>query len=123
MNHCKLFVASLALTFAATQARAQDNSATNDFISSWLAMVTRTQDQQPHWMTPLVTVTPRLEQEFRFDVFSEALTNHAHLDNYGAGKGLEIVPSEDTEIIIGMPPYETRTSNAGKTLADGWADW
>jgi hypothetical protein len=75
-------------------------------------------------MTPLATVTPRLEQEFRFDVFSETLPTHAHLDNYGAGKGLEITPTENTEIIIGAPPpYETRRSNVGKTLADGWADW
>ena len=27
----------------------------------------RTQAEQPHWVTPLVTVTPRLEQEFRTD--------------------------------------------------------
>lgn len=75
-------------------------------------------------MTPLATVTPRLEQEFRFDVFSETLPTHAHLDNYGAGKGLEIIPTENTEIIIGAPPpYETRRSNVGNTLADGWADW
>src|SRR5438105_12027642 len=24
-------------------------------------------ESQPHWMTPVVTVTPRLEQEFRYD--------------------------------------------------------
>ena len=66
---------------------------TDDFITSWLAMVTATEDAQPRWMTPLVTVTPRLEQEFRFDFFSETLNNHAHLDNYGAGKGLEIIPT------------------------------
>jgi hypothetical protein len=116
----KIFVASLTLSFAATPVWAED---TADYISSWLAMVGRTQDAQPRWMTPLVTVTPRLEQEFRFDVFSEALPTHAHLDNYGAGKGLEFIPTEDTEIIIGVPPYETRTSNAGKTLAEGWGDW
>src|SRR5438477_5012549 len=26
-------------------------------------------ESQPHWMTPVVTVTPRLEQEFRYDQF------------------------------------------------------
>ena len=34
---------------------------------SWLDMVSATQAAQPNWMTPLVTVTPRLEQEFRWD--------------------------------------------------------
>lgn len=95
----------------------------DDFISSWLAMVTATQDQQPRWMTPVVTVTPRLEQELRLDYYSETLNNHAQLDNYGAGKGLEIIPTPDTEVIIGIPPYDVRTSNTGSTLAQGWADW
>src|SRR5580704_10004433 len=38
-------------------------SASGSFIGSWLAMVTATQNET----TPLVTVTPRLEQEFRAD--------------------------------------------------------
>jgi hypothetical protein len=29
-------------------------------FSSWLSMVSATQEAQPHWMTPLFTVTPRL---------------------------------------------------------------
>jgi hypothetical protein len=29
---------------------------------SWLDMVSASQAAQPNWMTPLVTVTPRLEQ-------------------------------------------------------------
>jgi hypothetical protein len=37
------------------------------FFSAWLDMVSATQKAQPNWMTPLVTVTPRLEQEFRAD--------------------------------------------------------
>jgi hypothetical protein len=32
---------------------------------SWLDMVSASQAAQPSWMTPLVTATPRLEQEFR----------------------------------------------------------
>jgi hypothetical protein len=124
MTHRMILATSLAIACAASPSWAADTSPTDDFMSSWLAMVGRSQDEQPHWMTPLATVTPRLEQEFRFDVFSETLPTHAHLDNYGAGKGLEIIPTENTEIIIGAPPpYETRRSNVGKTLADGWADW
>ena len=114
--------AGLALACVTTPGLAQIAD-TPDFFAAWFAMATRTQAEQPRWMTPLVTVTPRLEQEFRFDFFSETLNNHAHLDNYGVGKGVEIIPSEHTEVIIGIPPYETRTSNAGKTLADGWGDW
>jgi hypothetical protein len=38
---------------------------------SWLDMVSASQAAQPRWMTPLVTVTPRLEQEFRWDFYSQ----------------------------------------------------
>ena len=116
------FVAG-SVIFAAAPCQAGEPATDGGFISSWLAMVGHTQDEQPHWMTPLATVTPRLEQEFRFDMFSEDLASHGHLDNYGGAKGLEFIPSENTEIIIGVPPYETRTANDGKTLAAGWGDW
>ena len=32
-------------------------------IERWLRMVTEIQSEQPGWVTPLVTITPRLEQE------------------------------------------------------------
>ncbi|HEX5280304.1 MAG TPA: hypothetical protein VFW28_09505 [Micropepsaceae bacterium] len=112
----------LGLAIACPVAPASAQTA-DHFITSWLAMVTATQDQQPRWMTPVVTVTPRLEQELRLDYFSETLNNHAHLNNYGAGKGVEIIPAPNTEIIFGIPPYDVRSSNTGQTLADGWADW
>ena len=38
---------------------------------SWLEMVSASQAAQPNWMTPLVTVTPRLEQEFRWDFYDQ----------------------------------------------------
>src|ERR1700744_1967897 len=40
-------------------------------VESWLDMVSATQAAQPNWMTPLVTVTPRLEQELRADFYDQ----------------------------------------------------
>jgi len=40
----------------------------DNFFQRWFSMVSATQAEQPHWITPVVTVTPRLEQEFRFDL-------------------------------------------------------
>jgi hypothetical protein len=111
------------LAFYTGHAAAEDSAEADSLVSSWLAMVTRTQDAQPHWMTPLVTVTPRLEQEFRFDFYSEDLPNHGALTSYGASNRLEFVPTENTELAIGIPPYQTRTSNTRAMLADGWGDW
>ncbi len=85
-------------------------------------MVAATQAAQPHWMTPLVTVTPRLEQEFRADFFDTNQPGHKDTLNYGGGKGLEFIPTYNTEVIIGFPPWETITQ-PGKKEIEGWGDW
>ena len=94
----------MASSLIAWPALAEDAS----FFSNWLANVSSTQEEQPHWMTPLVTVTPRLEQEYRFDYGHSDLPKGATLDNYGGGKGIEIIPSRNTEIIVGVPAYEVK---------------
>jgi len=70
----------------------------------WLARVSATQAAQPRWMTPLATVTPRLEQEFRFDVLHE-VTPTGDITNVDNGKGLELIPTHNTELLINAPPY------------------
>ena len=82
-------------------------------------MVSRTQAAQPHWITPLVTVTPRLEQEFRFD--ADWLTNSSGIttENYDGGKGLEIIPNPRIEMLFNLPPYLVHNSPA---LRDGFGD-
>jgi hypothetical protein len=70
----------------------------------WLSRVSATQAEQPHWMTPLATVTPRLEQEFRFDVLHE-VTPTGDVTNVDNGKGLELIPSSRTELLINLPPW------------------
>ena len=74
------------------------------FFENWQARVTQTQAEQPHWVTPLVTVTPRLEQEFRFDILRQRIPGGKDLLNLGGGKGLELIPSRRIEIIIAAPP-------------------
>ncbi|OIR18096.1 hypothetical protein GALL_14230 [mine drainage metagenome] len=91
------------------------------FFSNWLANVSSTQEEQPHWMTPLVTVTPRLEQEYRFDYSHANLLKGVTLDNYGGGKGIEFIPSENTEIIVGVPAYEVKNI-PNKPSVSGVAD-
>ncbi len=89
--------------------------AEDTLVTKWLARVSQTQAEQPHWITPLVTVTPRLEQEWRSDFVSQSQSHGVSTTNYGNGKGLEIIPTEHTEIIFGVPPYvehnNSRSSN------------
>ena len=89
------------------------------FIDKWQDRAQQTQAEQPHWITPLVTVTPRLEQEFRFDVLRQ-LTPSGELLNLGAGKGLELIPSRNIEIIIAAPPAYLIHNNPA--IKDGFAD-
>jgi hypothetical protein len=88
------------------------------FMARYLARVSATQAMQPHWVTPLVTVTPRLEQELRTDFLSQPQTNHTRLWNYGNGKGIELIPLSRVELIFNIPPYLQHNS----TAKDGFGD-
>src|ERR1700678_3452501 len=59
-----------------------------DYFANWFDRVEAAQASQPHWMTPLVTVTPRLEQEVRYDQYWESRGNGSTLDIFDAGKGV-----------------------------------
>lgn len=92
----------------------------DDWVGDWFAMASRSQAEQPHWVTPLATVTPRLEQEFRTDYLHEHLPDGNSLDNYGNGKGLEVIPSENTEVLSNIPPY---VQHGGASEENGFGDF
>ncbi|HQT81153.1 MAG: hypothetical protein B7Z60_02715 [Ferrovum sp. 37-45-19] len=97
------------------------------FFSNWLDNVSKTQEIQPHWMTPLVTVTPRLEQEYRADFtriyIPQSNGTKVQTQYTGIGKGVELIPSENTEIIVGVPSYTNQSSSfAPNTSGSGFAD-
>ena len=56
----------------------------------------------------MFTVTPRLVQQFRYDMgwqLNSGFTNA----NYGSGKGLELVSLDRIELYVSAPPYLTHT--------------
>jgi hypothetical protein len=91
----------------------------SDYFSNWFARVEQAQASQPHWMTPLVTVTPRLEQEVRYDQYWEHLGTGAEVNTFGSGKGLELIPTTTNEMLLNPSPYTERSI---KRPATGWAD-
>ena len=115
MHRVKLLGTILLLCLSSTASVGQDG-----FIADWLNMVTQTQSEQPHWITPLATTTPRLEQEFRYDIQWQTHNNGVTTDNYGVSKGLEIIPQRNTEVILSVPPY---IANNPDSLQDGFGDW
>ncbi len=92
-------------------------------VSSWdgryQARVAATQSEQPHWITPLVTVTPRLEQELRTD-FVRNVSN-AGYDTwvYDNGKGLELIPFRRIELLFNTPPF---FNHLAPNTNDGFGD-
>jgi len=110
-------VLNLALVAAAGTAAAQTASgAAGDYFSR----VDQTQAEQPHWITPLVTVTPRLEEEVRYDQLWQSRPRGTDFTNYGVGKGVELIPLERVEVILGIPAYQVL--DTPKSTKRGWAD-
>jgi hypothetical protein len=114
MRHCVWFVVVLCLLSSAS------SLAQSSFASRWFDMVSQTQSEQPHWITPLNTTTPRLEQEFRYDMQWQTHNSGVTTDNYGVSKGLEIIPEKNVEVILAVPPYIV---NNPDSIHDGFGDW
>jgi len=87
-------------------------------MERWQARVTATQNEQPHWVTPLVTVTPRLEQELRTDFVHQYNPHGFAVWNYGNSKGLELIPQRRIEILVNVPPFFARSNGE----QDGFGD-
>lgn len=101
--------------------------AVGGYFANWFVRVDRTQAEQPHWITPLVTVTPRLEEELRYDQSFQAMQHGATLTNFGSGKGLELVPWDTVELILGIPNYASHEARRHAAVAtrgtDDFGDW
>jgi hypothetical protein len=71
-------------------------------------------------VTPLATTTPRLEQEVRYDLVWQRRPDGSTIENYGNGKGLEFIPAEKVEVILGIPAYLVHNQAPAQ---NGFADW
>lgn len=115
----------MAILLAATLCRAGDSTnllvtaSSDNYFGDWFNRVSRTQAEQPHWITPMATVTPRLEEEYRYDQMWEKMPAGKELDSYGAGKGVELIPAEHIELILGIPAYQYENTKPAK---EGWTD-
>jgi hypothetical protein len=114
----------LALFVFAGSAAAQTSTPGGEHKGFWARGFERSdksKTEQPHWLTPLATTTPRLEQEFRYDVnWSQAVPGKSYTETYGNTKGLELIPFENVEIIAAVPAYIVHNNPAVK---DGWGDF
>jgi hypothetical protein len=121
-----LVLTSILIIFCAAPCRAQSLDSFGDAIKNyfldWFPRVTRIQSEQPHWVTPLVTVTPRLEEELRYDQLWQANPHGFATNNFGGSKGLELIPFQNTEVILGIPAWIAHGGHPTREPTDGWAD-
>jgi hypothetical protein len=108
-----LFIAAV-ICLATTLSTAQDG-----YFANWFQRVDKTQAEQPHWITPLATTTPRLEEEVRYDQLWQVNAKGVTTDNYDGGKGLELIPFEKVEVIFNAPPY---LAHNDRKVRDGFGD-
>jgi hypothetical protein len=99
-----------------------------EYFVDWFPRVARIQSEQPAWISPLVTVNPCLLQQLRYDQLWQSQPHGVTSDNFGANKGLELIPWQDIEVSLGIPAWiahngaiqhPTKTSTPP---SDGWAD-
>src|SRR6266581_8649196 len=93
--------------------------AQDGYFPDWFTRVDKTKNEQPHWVTPVATTTPRLEEEYRYDQLWQTNSRGFTTNNYDGSKGLELIPSEKTEIIFNVPPYLVHNDPA---VHDGFGD-
>ena len=113
MRRTRPLFAMIVLCFSSRLSAAQDG-----FPANWFNMVSKTQAEQPHWITPLATTTPRLEQEFRYDLQWQTHNSGVTTDNYGVSKGLEIIPAKNFEVILAVPPNYALASLPSSFMRD-----
>jgi opacity protein-like surface antigen len=105
---CQVLIAAATLSIAALAAgqtsSAQDRD--SNFLADRLQVAAHADAEQPHWIAPLFTTTPRLLEQLRFDIATQPKKGY-ETTNFGGGKGLELIPFGNTEILISTPPYVT----------------
>ncbi len=114
MRRADPFLVVVLLCLSSTVTFAQDG-----YFANWFARVDKAKDEQPHWVTPLATTTPRLEEEYRYDQLWQTNGKGITADNYDGGKGLELIPLEKVEVIFNVPPFLVHNDPA---VRDGFGD-
>jgi hypothetical protein len=89
----------------------------DDWVHAWLREADQARASQPHFVSPIVTTHVMLVQQYRYDI-SWQQDPTGNTINYGASRGLEIIPSTRLEVGIFPPNYLVHQSRT----VDGFGD-
>ena len=89
------------------------------WVHSWLHAVDTARASQPHFTAPIVTTHVMLVQQYRYDMsWQQDPSGRTTTSNYGASRGLEIIPTTRLEVGISPPPYLVHQSNTPDGIGD-----
>jgi hypothetical protein len=111
---------SVIVAGAADPANPDSTSPIETYFANWSARVDQAKQSQPHWLPPLMTLSPLITQLLRQDAYYQWAANGSRVLNLGAGKGLFLVPTKTIEVDIGIPSFQERY---GVQPAAGVPDW
>jgi hypothetical protein len=95
-------------------------SSQNDWVHRWMRTVDKARASQPHFVSPIVTTHVLLVEQFRYDMsWQQDPAGGALTSNYGASRGLEIIPATRLEVGLFPPNYLVHQSNT----PDGFGDF
>lgn len=89
----------------------QDVTKKRNVLARWRALADNVQAEQPDWLSPLVTTSGRLKQEFRYDIGDQPSPGGNHTFQFGGNKGLEFITSARTQLLLGIPTYNVVSPN------------
>ncbi|HEY4046773.1 MAG TPA: hypothetical protein VGM27_07905 [Acidobacteriaceae bacterium] len=89
------------------------------WINNWFRTVDRARASQPHFTAPIVTTHVMLVQQYRYDMsWQQDAGASTVTSNYGASRGLEVIPSTRLEAGISPPNYLVHQSNVKDGIGD-----
>src|SRR5216684_220568 len=93
---------------AADPGASPETSPISDYFANWFARVDQAKQSQPHWLPPLMTMSPLITELLRQDAYYQWAGNGSRVLNLGAGKGLFLVPWKTIEVDFGIPSFQQR---------------
>jgi hypothetical protein len=96
----------------------QATNSDHDWVHAWMRKVDQVRASQPHFISPIVTTHVLLVQQFRYDMSWQQDPDGTVTANYGASRGLEIIPASRLEVGIFPPNYLVHESS----VVDGFGD-
>src|SRR6202035_1441899 len=91
----------------------------DNFFAKWESRASAAQAKQPAWPPPLISPYPMLIQVFRADFLRQITPTLISTWNYGASRGLNLIPGFNSEVDVYYAPYIQHNTPKVK---DGFGD-